>query len=141
MFSDLGFYPRGRSAWPAVESGDCCLLGLRGGCESRCHDNKREGRWLSPLCPSAEAMQGLDGEASQPGSGRLQALPVSHARKRWVVMRSGNLRTSRPEGAVREGSLASVVETPGPESQPYSRQWSDLGLSQDARNSVLSSGS
>lgn len=26
-----------------------------------------------------------------------------------------------------------MVETPGPESQPYSRQWGDLGLSQDAQ--------
>lgn len=44
MFSDLGFYQRGRRAWPAVESGDCCLpgLGAGGGCGSRCHDNKRK---------------------------------------------------------------------------------------------------
>ena len=29
--------------------------------------------------------------------------------------------------------MASVVETPGPESQPCSPQWGDLGLSQDAQ--------
>lgn len=38
-----------------------------------------------------------------------------------------------PRRAGREGSLAFVVETPGPEPQPCSRQWGDLGLSQDAQ--------
>ena len=38
-----------------------------------------------------------------------------------------------PRRAGREGSLAFVVETPGPKPQPCSRQWGDLGLSQDAQ--------
>lgn len=54
VFSDLGFYPCGRRARPAVESGDCFLPSL-GGCGSRCHDNKRKAGgpapcalWLKP---------------------------------------------------------------------------------------------